>query len=96
MNAIYGVFAYDPLGAAMACKELGRDDVIVLGFDDLADSIELMKEGWIEALAVQQPYEIGKTAVETMVAALQGNGPEEGVIGTSIKIVTQDTVNEDY
>ena len=53
-------------------------DVIVLGFDDLADSIELMKEGWIEALAVQQPYEIGKTAVETMVAALQGNGPEEG------------------
>lgn len=96
VNAIYGVFAYDPLGAAMACKELGRDDVIVLGFDDLADSIELMKEGWIEALAVQQPYEIGKTAVETMVAALQGNGPEEGVIGTSIKIVTQDTVNEDY
>ena len=45
---------------------------------------------------MQQPYEIGKTAVETMVAALQGNGPEEGVIGTSIKIVTQDTVNEDY
>ena len=33
---------------------------------------------------------------ESLVAALQGNGPEEGVIGTSIKIVTKDTVNEEY
>lgn len=96
VNAIYGVFAYDPLGAAKACKELGRDDVFVLGFDDLADSIELMKEGWIKGLAVQQPYLIGTTAVETMVAAVQGNGPELGAIGTDIKIVTPETVNEEY
>lgn len=96
VNAIYGVFAYDPLGAAKACKELGRDDVFVLGFDDLADSIALMKEGWIQGLAVQQPYEIGRIAVETMVAALQGNGPEPGEIGTEIKIVTPETVNDSY
>lgn len=96
VTAIYGVFAYDPLGAAKACKELGRDDVFVLGFDDLPDSIELLREGWIKAIAVQQPYEIGYTAVETMVAAVQGNGPEYGQIGTDVKIITPENVDEDY
>ena len=93
VTAIYGVFAYDPLGAAKACKELGRDDVFVLGFDDLEDSVQLLKEGWIKALAVQQPYEIGKTAVETMVAAVQGNGPELGEIGTDVKILTAENID---
>ena len=93
VTAIYGVFAYDPLGAAKACKELGRDDVLVLGFDDLEDSVQLLKEGWIKALAVQQPYEIGKTAVETMVAAVQGNGPELGEIGTDVKILTAENID---
>ncbi len=92
VTAIYGVFAYDPLGAAKACKEMGRDDVFVFGFDDLEDSVALMKEGWIKGLAVQQPYEIGQTAVETMISAVQGNGPEPGEIGTEIKIITPDTV----
>lgn len=96
VNAIYGVLAYDPLGAAKACKELGRDDVFVFGFDDFPDSIELMKEGWIQGLAVQQPYQIGKLAVETMLAAVQGNGPEYGSINTSIEIVTPENVNDKY
>lgn len=96
VNAIYGVLAYDPLGAAKACKELGKDDVFVFGFDDFPDSIELMKEGWIQGLAVQQPYEIGRIAVETVIAAAQGNGPEFGSINTSIDIVTPENVNDNY
>ena len=96
VNAIYGVLAYDPLGAAKACKELGKDEVFIFGFDDFPDSIELMKEGWIQGLAVQQPYEIGRIAVETVIAAAQGNGPELGSINTSIDIVTPDNVNDNY
>lgn len=88
VTAIYGVFAYDPLGAAKACKELGRDDVFVFGFDDLEESVELMNEGWIKGLAVQQPYEIGELAVETMLSAVKGEGPEPGEIGTGVKIIT--------
>lgn len=96
VNAIYGVLAYDPLGAAKACKELGKDEVFVFGFDDLEESVELLKEGWMQGLAVQQPYEIGRIAVETMLEAVQGNGPEFGEINTSIEIVTPENVNEKY
>lgn len=97
VNAIYGVFAYDPLGAAKTVKEMGRTgEVTVIGFDDLEESVQLLKEGVISALLVQQPYEIGRLAVETCVQAAQGNGPAPGNIDADILVVDASNVNELY
>jgi ribose transport system substrate-binding protein len=97
LTAIYGVFAYDPLGAAKAIDEAGLGNkVTIVGFDDLEESIELLKKGVINALIVQQPYEIGFSAVETCVKAVNGEGPAPGEIGARVLIIDKDNVNDLY
>lgn len=94
---IAGIFAAYDRGAIGACQALmnaGLDgNVRVVAFDAAADEIQYLEDGVIDALVVQQPYEMGRLAVEYINKALAGEEvPKE--TATDVVIVTKDNMDD--
>lgn len=77
--AIEAVFAQNDemaLGALEAIDATGKD-IIVIGFDATEDALAKIEQGEMEASVAQKPEEIGKAAIDTAVAYLNGETVEE-------------------
>lgn len=92
-----GIFAANLVtgeGAAAALDSAGLTDTVKLvQFDASPGQVEALREGTIQALISQQPYEIGYQGVEQAVQALN----DESVtaeIQTELTIVTADNVDD--
>lgn len=92
-----GIFAANLVtgeGAAAALDSAGLTDTVKLvQFDASPGQVEALREGTIQALISQQPYEIGYQGVEQAVQALN----DESVtaeIQTQLTIVTADNVDD--
>lgn len=59
VNAIFGITSYDILGAAKIVEERGRTDMILVGHDDLNDTLDYIRKGIVYAIIVQDPYSVG-------------------------------------
>jgi ribose transport system substrate-binding protein len=73
-----GVFADHEnatVGAALALKSRQRRSVKLVGFDASEELVDNVKAGWIDALVVQNPFEMGYQAVRSIVTKLQGGSP---------------------
>ncbi|MDN4493775.1 ribose ABC transporter substrate-binding protein RbsB [Ureibacillus aquaedulcis] len=78
---IQAVFAQNDemaLGALEAIEASGKD-ITVIGFDATDDAVAKVEEGKMAATVAQKPEEIGKAAIETAVAYLNGETVEEFV-----------------
>lgn len=78
---IQAVFAQNDemaLGALEAIEATGKA-IKVIGFDATDDAIVKVEEGKLAATVAQKPEEIGKAAIETAVAFLNGETVEEFV-----------------
>lgn len=77
---IQAVFAQNDemaLGAFEAIKAAGlENEIVVVGFDGNDDALAAIAAGDLDATVAQQPYEMGKIAVETAVAHLGGETVE--------------------
>lgn len=94
MNAFFGVSATDVQGAAKVVIEQGLEDSFSLvGFDDLEDTLNYVRDGVVDATIVQQPYQMGYLGVELLVQILEGNAPAEAIIDTGVTVVTADNVD---
>lgn len=76
LNGIFGTFSNVQYGAAAACRDAGRDDIVVGGVDADMSILELMKEGWVAAAAAQFPDSHGVLGAEAVIKALQGEEVE--------------------
>lgn len=67
VNAFYGTSALDGLGIAQVIKRQGHEKKIyIISFDTLPETLQLMKQGFIQATVVQKPYKIGYESVKLM------------------------------
>ncbi len=97
LKGIFGVSQVGGPGVAkvMAEKEFSnlKGNVKVFAFDDLADTIKGVKEGFIDGIMVQRPVTMGRLAVEHLVAQIKG---EEAVpakdIDTGVTVVNKDNL----
>ena len=97
LKGIFGVSQVGGPGVAkvMAEKEFSnlKGNVKVYAFDDLADTIKGVKEGYINGIMVQRPVTMGKFAVEHLVNQING---KEAVpaqdIDTGVTVVTKDNL----
>lgn len=94
---IKGIFsAYDrgAIGASQALINAGlQDQVFQVAFDASVDEIQYLEDGVIDALIVQQPYEMGRLAVEYINDTLNGEEvPAE--TATEVVVVTQENMND--
>ncbi|SEN07333.1 sugar-binding protein [Lihuaxuella thermophila] len=73
VTAFYGTSALDAIGIAQVVERMGiAEDMYIIGFDTLPETLELLKKGTIEATVVQKPYEMGYKAVQLMLDIKNG------------------------
>jgi ribose transport system substrate-binding protein len=87
-----GIFAENDemaLGAIQALGARAGKSVFVVGFDGTADGVAAIKAGTMNASIAQQPTELGKSAVTTLLALINGK-PAEKTIGVPVVVLTKD------
>jgi len=63
------------VGAALALKARNRREVKLVGFDASESLVADLKEGWIDALVIQDPFRMGYEAVRGIALKLKGGQP---------------------
>lgn len=95
-EGISGIFccsAVMGLGATAAEQELKPDgDLCIITIDSQTDALKAVQKGTVDALITQSGYEVGETAIKTVVRHLEG-GPLERVY-IPCEILTKDNINE--
>ncbi len=94
VNGLFASAEPGTIGAAKALRSRGLSDKVwMVGFD-FSDTIEKdLKDGVVDALVVQDPFNIGYAAVKTIVAKLNGETPEKR-INSPATIVTADNLSD--
>ncbi|HEU5012409.1 MAG TPA: substrate-binding domain-containing protein [Roseiflexaceae bacterium] len=89
---ICGVFAAnDPmaLGAIAAIEEAGRaGQIVVIGVDGDPDALLAVESGKMAATVRRSPYQLGRVAIETAVAAAQGTAVPPEILIDDMTLVT--------
>ena len=88
---VQGVFAVNDmmgLGALQAVQAAQRDDIVIVGFDATEEAVKYIKEGSaLKASVAQNPVELGKTTMETMLKVIAGEQVEKN-IPVPVELVT--------
>lgn len=69
------------------------NDVLVFGFDGSRAAFEAVRDGRLKATILQDPFEQGKKAVETMADHLKGKKPAPVVV-TPLRLITRANVDK--
>lgn len=92
-----GIFASAEPGTVGAAKVLRNrrlaEQVKLVGFDWTYTLERDLREGVVRALVVQDPFEIGRQAVESVLAALRGETPPKR-IDTATHVVTVENIDD--
>ena len=94
--SIQGVFAInDPqaIGSDLAAKQLNRTGIVITSVDGAPDIVGALKgQTQVQASASQDPYAMGKLAVETGVGIMNGTKPADPMILMPSQLITRDNV----
>lgn len=94
LAGVFAVSTQEVEGVATALKNASAvGKVKVVGFDTSDPIVEEIKSDVIQGVVVQEPLEMGKEAMQQMVAALKGQQTKK-VINTPFVFLTKDTVND--
>ena len=94
---IKGIFAANlpgGVGAGRALKSRGlEDDVVLVSFDGGDTLINQLKEGSVDALVVQRPYQMGYLGVQYAIKAINGEDVP-GFLDTGSIVALRDNIND--
>lgn len=94
INAFFGVSATDVDAAAKIVEEQKLTGKIKLvGFDDLAETVDYIKKGVVDATIVQKPYQMGYLGVKLLKEIKEGKNPEQKIIDTGVTVVSKDNAD---
>jgi ribose transport system substrate-binding protein len=80
-------------GMLLALQDVGRaGKVRFVGFDSSEAFVTAMRQGELDGVVLQNPFEMGYRGVKTMVAHLRGT-PVEKRIDTGVTVVTPDNLD---
>ncbi len=92
-----GIFAANEsgaMGAVQAIEAAGKAGQIkVVAFDSADREVEALQSGSIDALIVQNPFQMGFQGVKAAIDSIQGK-PVEKRIDTGVTVVTRENMNE--
>lgn len=89
-----GIFGMSQVGGPAVAKVLAQKEFAdrkgalkVFAFDDLPDTIQGVKDGYINGIMVQRPVTMGRLAVESLVSQIKGEAGELKDIDTGVTVV---------
>ncbi|MBN1351416.1 sugar-binding protein [candidate division KSB1 bacterium] len=72
-----------------------RNNIALVGFDTLDEELSLVKDGTVNALVGQRPYDMGYKCVEVLYdIVVNKKMPEKEIIDTGVDVVTLDNVDQ--
>jgi ribose transport system substrate-binding protein len=94
MNGIFGANLFSAEGAATGVRNAGKSSQVkIVGFDAGPAQVQQLKQGLVQALVAQEPYDIGYQAVVQAVNAATGK-PVKAKIQTGLVIVTKKNMGQ--
>lgn len=95
LKGIFATFNRGAIGAAQAVKSKEKqEDIKIVAYDADADEIKLLEEGIIDALVVQQPYEMGRLGIEYALKAINGEEVPKN-IAPDVILATKENMNDE-
>ncbi len=94
VNAFYGTSALDAIGIAQVVDKLREpNQVYIIGFDSLPETLKYIKNGTIKATVVQEPFEMGYRSVIMMIDLIKGKKVPP-VIHTNTRVMREEDLPE--
>lgn len=88
ITMMIGLNEYSSVGVARAIEDLGyKDKIMVMGFDNSVEQIQLMEKGVFKATIIQMPFNIGYLGVKKAVDVLEGRRLEKR-LNSGSKLIT--------
>lgn len=98
MKVMVGLFEYNPPAIIQALRQSGKlGQIKVVGFDENADTLQGIKDGYVFGTVVQDPYQYGYRSVEVLAKLLRGDRsiiPESKYIDIPPRAITRSNVDE--
>jgi ribose transport system substrate-binding protein len=95
---IVGVFAanlFSAAGTGTGVRQANKQSTVkIVGFDAGPDQVKQLKDGTVQGLIAQDPYQIGVDGVDQAIASLKGS-PVEAKIQTGFHLLTKDNIDAD-
>jgi len=92
VDGMFGSNETSTVGAARAVKSR-KSAVKLVGFDSSATLIEGLREGTIDSLVTQNPFEMGYRCVKIAVNKINGGTPER-IQALPAVVVTRENLNQ--
>jgi ribose transport system substrate-binding protein len=93
INAFFGSSALDGIGIVAAARKLNKDDLYIIAYDTLAETIELLEKEYIHAIVAQEPFEMGFQSIGIMMESISGQ-PKSVINHTNTKILRKDELTK--
>ncbi|MDQ0253277.1 ribose transport system substrate-binding protein [Evansella vedderi] len=94
ITAFFGTSALDGLGISTSMKALQRqDDIYILAFDSLKETLDLLEQGKVDAVVAQEPFQMGYQSVERMLAIITGQ-QVQNVYHTNTSIIRKSDLRD--
>lgn len=94
LDGLFGANLPSAVGAGKALQNMNKaGEVKLVGFDAGDQEIAMLKEGIIQALIVQDPYQMGYKGLDAAVRHLNGEQVQKR-IDTGVTVVTEDNLND--
>lgn len=92
LQAFFAVNDLMALGAIEAISALGMDGHIdVIGYDGIPEACRAIRQGLMTASVAQNPYEMGRIAVEIAYATIVGDDIVNEIT-VPIQLITQESI----
>ena len=89
VNAFVMLVAEGAPAAAQVLKKNNRQDVVVLGIDDMAETLQAIREGWVWATLVQDFYKMGYEGAKLIMDAHAGKPVPSSVDSGTIFVTSE-------
>ncbi|GGA42869.1 ABC transporter substrate-binding protein [Pelagibacterium lentulum] len=95
LDGIFGANEPTAVGMGRAIVQAGREgSLVALGFDGNEDLQQFVRDGVLEAIAVQGSFQMGEMGVQTIAKLLAGEEVEE-FINTGVVLVTKNNIDSE-
>ena len=95
-----GIFGVSQVGGPAVSNVLAQQEfadrageIAVYAFDDLPDTIQGVRNGYINGIMVQRPVTMGRLAVEHLVAQINGEETESSDVDTGVTVVNAENLD---
>ena len=95
ITMLAGLNEYSAVGAARAIRDMGRTDIMMIGFDSSIEEIQLLEEGIFDAIVVQYPFNMGYLGVLNACNLARGETVQHDVDSGTSLILKEDLYKEE-